>query len=303
MNIVINLDKPVQMSSQQAVTVVKRLLRVKKAGHAGTLDPLATGVLIVCLNEATKITRFLSDLEKEYIVRFKLGERTDTYDSTGKIIDSKDPNSVRAEDIRQVLGKFTGDIQQTPPMYSAVKIDGTPLYKLARQGISVDRPGRNVRIYQLELLSFHRPYADLRVTCSKGTYIRTLCDDIGNVLGTGAHMTSLTRTRVGKFGIEHAVPLTDLRDKKMSYHSMDDALSHLREVILDSESWRKARNGIPVGIPDGNVEMIVDGTCEDVSVPPVGAPKFVRLKNPDYILFGIGLLASNSIKPERILCS
>jgi tRNA pseudouridine55 synthase len=289
MNFVINLDKPVNTTSQQAVVKVKRLLGAKKAGHAGTLDPMATGVLIVCLNEATKITRFLSDLEKEYNVQLKLGERTDTYDATGRIVDTKDPSAVYEENIRNIFGSFTGFIEQIPPMYSAVKIGGNPLYKLARKGISVERPTRGINIYDLELLSYHPPYINARVTCSKGTYIRTLCDDIGNALGTGAHMTALRRTRVGNFRIEDAVALAELPDKKGSFYSMDEALSHLREILLDFDSWQKARNGLPVENPANKAGYRGEWPSQ-----------YVRMKNPEHVLFGIGVHENNSLRIERL---
>ena len=300
MNSIINLDKPAHITSQQAVVKVKRLLSAKKAGHAGTLDPLATGVLIVCLNEATKITRFLSDLEKEYIAQLKLGERTDTYDSTGKIVEKKDPGVLYAEDIHKVLSRFTGCIQQIPPMFSAVKIGGEPLYKLARKGISIERSERSVHIYQLELLSFHHPYVNVSVTCSKGTYIRTLCEDIGNALGTGAHMTALKRTRVGNFRIEDAVSIAELPDKKSVFCSMDEALSHLREIILDHDSWLKAKNGMTVDIPRNVTGTPFKGEHKDICDTSLSGCHYVRLKNPAYVLFGIGILENNALKVERL---
>ena len=175
MNAVINLNKARNVSSQQAVAEVKRLLAIKKAGHAGTLDPLATGILIVCLNEATKIARFLCDLDKEYVVRLKFGERTDTYDATGRIIERKDCIALREAHVREAIRIFLGKTKQVPPMYSAVKIGGTPLYKFARRGIDIERSGRDIQISQIEILSYQSPYLDFRVRCSKGTYIRTLC--------------------------------------------------------------------------------------------------------------------------------
>jgi len=303
MNIVLNLDKPAHITSQQAVVKVKRFLGAKKAGHAGTLDPLATGILIVCLNEATKITRFLSDLDKEYIVQLKLGERTDTLDSTGRITEMKDPGLFHVEDIRAVLDRFTGSIQQTPPMYSAVKIGGEPLYKLARKGIIVDRPDRSVHIRQMELLSFQQPYLNMRVTCSKGTYIRTLCDDIGNLLGTGAHMTALTRTRVGKFKIEDAVSLQNLSDEKNEFYSIDEALSHLEELILDHESSRRVKHGIPVDVTWNDSGQHAEVCETDVRDYVPTEFQYVRMKSPDRILLGIGALENNSLKIERIFQS
>jgi len=285
MNIVINLNKPRAISSQQAVKKVKRLFAARKAGHAGTLDPMATGVLLVCLNEATKITRFLSDLDKEYVVRMKLGERTDTCDSTGRVIEKSDYQSVMETDISRTLSGFTGLVKQTPPMHSAVKIGGRPLYKLARKGIVVSRPERTVTIDRIELLSVNKPYVDLRVVCSKGTYIRTLCDDVGNTLGTGAHMVSLVRTRIGSFRVEDSFSIEDLAHERPSSCSIDSAISHLREIMLDDSSYRKARNGVPIQIENNNLLQ----------------NQYVRLKSPRNMLFGLGKLEDNMVKIERLL--
>jgi len=285
MNIVINLNKPQNVSSQQAVRNVKQLFVARKAGHAGTLDPMATGVLLVCLNEATKITRFLSDLDKEYVVRMKLGERTDTYDSTGKVIGKADYQSVTENDIRHTLAGFTGLIEQTPPMYSAVKIGGRPLYKLARKGIVISRPERTVTIYRIDLLSVDKAYVDLKVVCSKGTYIRTLCDDVGNALGVGAHMVSLVRNRIGVFRIEDSLSMEN-PDREAPYCcSIDSAISHLRQVVLDESSYQKTRNGMPVEI-GGSILL---------------ENQYVRLKSPENVLFGIGKLENSTVKIERLL--
>jgi tRNA pseudouridine55 synthase len=245
-NLVINLNKPKNISSQKAVTKVKHLFAVRKAGHAGTLDPIATGVLIVCLNEATKITRFISDLDKEYMVRLKLGERTDTYDLTGKIIGKTDFSLIKETDIHKVLNNFKGRIKQTPPMHSAIKIGGQPLYKLARLGMNIERPERTVNIYKIDLAFFNPPYLDLRISCSKGTYIRTLCDDIGNALGVGAHMVSLERTRIGRFRIEDSTSIDKVNCNKDACHSIDSAISHLQEIKLDEDSYYKAQNGMSI---------------------------------------------------------
>ncbi len=167
MNLVLNLNKPKNITSQQAVTTVKKIFSSEKAGHAGTLDPIATGVLLVCLNEATKITRFLSELDKEYVACMKLGERTDTYDSTGRIIEKKQIDNIRVGDIEKVLKKFIGEIKQIPPMYSAIKVKGVPLYKLARRGEFIHRRERIVRIYNIEVLDFEVPFVYIRVRCSR----------------------------------------------------------------------------------------------------------------------------------------
>jgi tRNA pseudouridine55 synthase len=285
MNIVINLNKPQDVSSQQAVRKVKKLFAAKKAGHAGTLDPIATGVLLVCLNEATKITRFLSDLDKEYVVRMKLGERTDTYDMTGKVIEKSDYHPVTETDMRHMLDSFTGLIKQTPPMYSAVKIGGRPLYKLARKGIAISRPERTVTIDRIDLLSMNKPYVDLKIVCSKGTYVRTLCDDVGSALGVGAHLVSLVRTRIGAFRIEDSLLIEGLTREAPSCCSIDSAISHLRQVVLDESSYQKARNGMPVEIADN---ILLEN-------------QYVRLKSPGNVLFGVGKLENNTVKIERLL--
>jgi tRNA pseudouridine55 synthase len=286
MDAVINFKKPENISSQNAVTKVKHLFGVRKAGHAGTLDPMATGVLIICLNEATKITRFLSDLDKEYVVRLKLGEKTDTYDSTGSIIEKTPCPSFTEIDLPGVLEHYIGQIKQLPPMYSAIKKNGQPLYKLARMGMTVKRPVRTVAIHSIELIHVHRPYVDLNVQCSKGTYIRTLCDDIGKALGVGAHMVSLERTRIGFFRIEHAVSLEELPSyNKGTYFSIDSALSHLNEILLDKDTYQKARNGRPVNVH-----------CE---TPYTN--QYVRLKDPEKILFGIGKIEGKTVKMIRML--
>lgn len=286
MNVVINFKKPKHISSQTAVTKVKHLFGAQKAGHAGTLDPIATGVLIICLNEATKITRFLSDLDKEYIFRLKLGERTNTYDSTGNIIEQI-PCPVFSEiDILGVLKNFIGRIKQTPPMFSAIKKNGKPLYKLARMGVNIKRPERTVNIYSLELVHLNLPHLDLKVLCSKGTYIRTLCNDIGQALGVGAHMVSLERTSIGCFRIEHAASFEDLKSPRTgSCYSIDSALSHLNEILLDEDAYRKAKDGRPILL---HAERLYSN-------------QYIRLKDPDNILFGIGKVEGGAVKIARLL--
>jgi tRNA pseudouridine55 synthase len=305
MNFVINLNKPKDISSQQAVIKVKKIFAVRKAGHAGTLDPIATGVLLVCLNEATKITGFLSDLDKEYSVRLKLGERTDTYDITGRILEKRDCSSLKEVDIHKVIKNFIGQIKHTPPMYSAIKIGGNPLYKLARRGIEMKIPERTVIIHRIDLMGFNLPHLDLKVSCSKGTYIRTLCDDVGKALGVGGHMVLLERTRIGSFRIEDSISIEELKNKfegssarrimtplsaKDACHSIDSALSHLNEIVLDEDSYRKARNGMPITLSS----LFQRGVWGD-------SGRFVRLKNPENKLFGIGRLENNRIKIERLL--
>ena len=286
MDVVINLNKPKDISSQQVVTKVKKLFGARKAGHAGTLDPIATGVLVICLNQATKISRFLLDLDKEYVVRMKLGEKTDTGDLTGKVLEKRNSLAVKEQDICGVLKNFVGQIKQIPPMYSAIKVRGQPLYKLARMGIEIERPERAINVYQIDLIYFNQPYLDLKVSCSKGTYIRTLCEDIGKALNVGAHMISLARTRIGCFRIEDSVSLDKVRCENNAVYSIDSSLSHLSEVILNEESYHKAKNGTPVIMVTANFPI---------------KQKYVRLKNPENKLFAIGKLGQNRITMERLL--
>lgn len=295
MNIVINLNKPKDISSHQAVTRVKRLFTAKKAGHAGTLDPTATGVLLICLNKATKIARFLSDLDKEYIVSLKLGERTDTYDSSGKITVRCELSSLNLySSIEKVLSRFTGQIEQVPPMYSAIKISGKPLYKLARQGVEIERRPRKINIYSIDILGIDLPYVDIKVVCSKGTYIRTLCHDIGNELGVGAHMHSLVRTRIGNFKINDSASEEEIQIKACAKYSIDLALSHLQEIVFDENAYNKAKNGLPVNI------YLFKTPGKDVS-EKFFSGRYIRLKSPDKRLFGIGKIQDKEIKIERLL--
>ena len=285
MHVIINLNKPPGVTSRQAVTKVQRLLGAKKAGHAGTLDPQATGVLLVCLNEATKVTRFLMDMGKQYKAKIKLGEKTDTYDAEGRVVEKKDISSLSEADLYDVVQSFKGPIKQKPPMYSAVKIGGKTLYKLARQGIEIERPDRAVHIYDIEITSIDLPCFDVAISCSKGTYIRSLCDDIGTKLGTGAHMASLERSAVGEFNISDALSFEDLAAKEEMFCSIDQSLAKLSEIKLGDVDYHKAKNGVKIILEPCN---LYNG-------------EFVRMKDPAGNLFAIGRADSNIISIERLL--
>src|SRR5208283_3882018 len=244
MDLVVQFNKSGNSTSHDAVAAVKKLFKVRKAGHAGTLDPLATGVLLICLNEATKITGYLSDLDKEYIVTAKLGESTDSYDAEGTITrQSAAALAVTRNEVETTLPRFTGEIEQTPPMFSALKMNGKPLYELARKGIEVDRKPRVVLVRSIEIMEFKMPYLRLRVSCSKGTYIRSLCNDIGDALGVGAHVTALARTRIGDFTLENAASIDELPQKREALHTIDDVLKHMPEIRLNSDEYMRAVNG------------------------------------------------------------
>jgi tRNA pseudouridine55 synthase len=286
MDVVVNLDKPEGITSQDAVTVVKRILGAGKAGHAGTLDPMATGVLLVCVGEGTKVARFLLEMEKEYVATMKLGERTDTLDAEGRVSHRVEGFSVDGAEIEAVLGRFRGVIMQTPPMYSAIKVGGKPLYKLARKGIVVERAGREVLISRLELEGVEPPFVTLRVSCSKGTYIRSLCDDIGQALGMGAHMTGLRRVRVGNFIVGDSATPDELPGKKSALHSLDSVLGHLKEVVISPADFMRASNG-------GAVKASNYGSFRD--------EERLRLKGPGGMFFAIGFALGENILVERIL--
>ena len=195
------LDKPQGMSSNDIMQKVKRIFQANKAGHTGALDPLATGMLPICLGEATKFSQFLLDADKRYLVTAKLGERTDTSDAEGQIVETREVK-VKTSEILTALEQFRGNILQVPTMFSALKHNGKPLYEYARQGITVEREARPITIFELNFIEYNAPYLTLEVHCSKGTYIRTLVDDLGEALGCGAHVTMLRRTAVADYPTE-----------------------------------------------------------------------------------------------------
>jgi len=204
------LDKPAGMTSQQAVSNVKRFLGLKKAGHTGTLDPMATGLLVVLFGRSTKLASRFSGLDKEYIAAMELGKTSDTYDSSGTITASGSINGLGQDKIKHVTAGFVGPISQVPPMYSAKKVQGKRLYQYARKNISLIRRPNNVFIRELEIISVNIPHVQLRVVCSSGTYIRSLIHDIGQALGCGAIMTGLRRTRIGSVNISRAVSMSQI---------------------------------------------------------------------------------------------
>ena len=207
---VIILDKPKGITSNRALQRVKRIFNAKKAGHTGSLDPIATGILPICFGKSTKLSNLLLNADKSYIVTARLGIRTDTMDADGKIIASDVVPELSLQDIENYLMQFVGDIEQIPPMYSALKYHGKPLYKLARQGIEVELKPRLVKIYSIKLIAFSNEQVHFEVSCSKGTYIRTLVDDLGLKIGCGAHVVDLRRVSLGPYVITDAVTFDQL---------------------------------------------------------------------------------------------
>lgn len=250
---VLLLDKPVGMSSNDALQKARRLFSAAKAGHTGTLDPLASGLLPLCFGEATKFSADLLDADKAYVAKLKFGISTDSGDAEGQVIATRYVNFGEME-LRAMLPRFSGAIQQVPPMYSALKRDGRPLYELARQGIEVERQPRAVTIHALELLGFSSDEAELRVACSKGTYIRSLAMDLGEALGCGAHLIGLRRTEVGRLHLEQAVTLemlANLEEEKRSQYLLapDALLQNLPRVDLDELACERFMHGNPVAAP------------------------------------------------------
>ena len=211
-NGVVLLDKPAGISSNRALQSLKRLFGAKKAGHGGTLDPFATGLLPVCFGEATKFLRFVLDSEKTYLAALRLGETTSTGDVEGELVSRCDPSGIDKPQVETALSKFIGEQTQVPPMFSALKHDGTPLYALARRGLTVERKPRSIRISSLHLLSLSGRELEIEVACSKGTYVRVLAEDIGAALGCGAHLRALRRTHAGGLNLERAHTLQSMQE-------------------------------------------------------------------------------------------
>lgn len=204
-NDILNINKPEGWTSFDVVKKIRNIVRVKKVGHAGTLDPFATGVLLVCVGRATKRVPELMHLEKEYVARLKFGMVTDTFDRTGTVQETHDVPNFSVERLVDTCQDFCGEIWQLPPMYSAVKVNGQRLYQLARKGLTVEREPRKITVHNIDVVEFDLPSATLRIRCSKGTYIRSLAHDIGRQLGCGALLDALTRTRIGEYRIEEAL--------------------------------------------------------------------------------------------------
>ncbi len=294
------------MTSFQVVALVKRLSGERRVGHAGTLDPLATGVLPICLGQATRDVEFLAEATKTYFAEIELGVATDTYDASGQVTQRGDPSSIDQNQLESGLTSFRGLIRQTPPMYSAVKYHGRPLYELARAGITVERKGRLAQIHRLELIDWNLPVATIEVVCGKGTYIRSLAHDLGQALGCGAHLKSLIRLKYGPFDIRDALSLPQLEgafrrgDWPNLLYPSDFVLHHWPVVVISDEEQEDVRNGRPIAL----VEKA--GVLEGVpSVLPEDLLSAIRCRA--YTLDGrfIGVLRFNSVsrqwQPEKVL--
>ncbi len=283
------LDKPVGITSNQALQTVKHLLQACKAGHTGSLDPIATGLLPLCFGEATKLSQFLLNADKRYWTAFRLGEATTTYDSEGEVTEAH-PVTASRRDVERALRSFVGEIEQIPPMYSAVKRCGKSLYKLARAGLEVERAPRRVAVHEIRLLEFSRERLELEIACSKGTYIRTLAHDLGALLGCGAHVAELRRLAVGCLTLDRAISLSGLETAESlearAEHLLpvDTMLSDVPGVRLTPLATHYLRQGQPV------------------SARHSYAPGWVRLYDDNDRFLGVGqVLDDGRVAPRRLL--
>jgi tRNA pseudouridine55 synthase len=266
---ILNVNKPAGLTSFGAVAAIRKITGEKRTGHAGTLDPLATGVLPVCLGQATRIVEYLQDETKTYQAEIRLGLTTDTYDITGNVIRTADAGAVRREDVETILARFKGTVQQKPPAFSAVKHHGQPLYKLARAGISVEKPDRLVRIDSIRVLDWQPPGFTLEIICGKGTYVRSIAHDLGEVLGCGAVMAGLVRRQVGPFTLDKASTLPEIeaafrRDLGTALlYPLDYFLPSYPALVVSTEQQSVLVHGNPVTFEPGAPEP-ADGTLSRV---------------------------------------
>lgn len=294
-NGILLLDKPAGVSSNAVLQQVKRLFFAKKAGHTGSLDPIATGLLPICLGEATKVSAYLLDANKGYQVTIKLGQTTATGDIEGEVTSSHPVPVLSQPGLEQVLSSFIGEIDQVPPMYSALKKDGQPLYKLARQGIEVERQARRVTIHSIELTALRVDEIDLEVICSKGTYIRTLSEDIGEKLGCGGHVKALRRTLTEPFRLADAVSMAQLESvrKEDTFESLDDLLLPIDTAL---QSWPQ------VSLNKDMANYLRHGQA--VLVPKAPTKGLVKLYGYEDEFLGVGhILDDGRVAPKRLICA
>lgn len=232
---IILVNKPSGMTSHDVVNKLRRILKTKKVGHCGTLDPDATGVLVVCVNKATKVLQFLTSESKEYVATLSLGTSTDTYDASGKIIETKEFPALDNNEIVACFNNFIGSQEQKPPIYSAIKVNGKKLYEYARAGEQVEVPTRSVTVNHLEILQIENNLIKFKVGCSKGTYIRSLCYDLAKALGYPGHMKDLIRTKSGNFSLENCFTLEQIENGEYTTVSLEEALNSYQQLVVDDE--------------------------------------------------------------------
>lgn len=280
----LNIDKPTGMTSHDVVNRIRKLSEIRRVGHAGTLDPLATGVLLLCIGRATRLVEYLVGHRKSYVATVRLGQATDTYDADGQIVAQNAIHTSPIE-IEQALPQFRGRIQQKAPVYSAIKRGGQPLYKLARQGKDVEPPLREVSIYDLQLLQWEEPFLQLNVVSSAGTYIRSLAHDLGEVLGCGGHITALRRTAVADFSVDQAIPLADLAKDNWTQQLQpsDTAVQHLARLDLAEQDAQRVRFGQRLPRQEDHPDA-----------------SLVRLYEPGGQFIGIATARENTWQPHKI---
>lgn len=287
---VLNVNKPAGMTSHDVVQRVRRLLKEKRVGHTGTLDPSATGVLVLCVGKATRIAQYLEAGDKEYQAVMRLGVTTDTLDADGKVLETRFHPPLDRGLVMEVLQKFTGIIMQTPPAYSAIKVQGVPSYKLARQGKAEPLKARQVQIHSIDMTGYEHPFISLSVGCSKGVYIRTLCADIGETLGCGAHLTSLVRTRSGTFSLADSILLEGLTELKENTPGndllipLDQALSDIPAVTVGDEASRRILHGNSVEAPSAGTQQ----------------QGLVRVHDREGKLIALARETGGAVKPETV---
>lgn len=292
LNGIIVINKPKNYTSHDVVAKVKKLLNIKKVGHTGTLDPNATGVLPLLLNSGTKLSKYLIEHDKEYEVTLKLGIRTDTLDGEGKVLEKKEVDRKMLENTKQtekVLNSFTGKQTQVPPMYSAIKVKGKKLYEYARKGENVEVQPRQIEIYNIELqkVDIKKQEIEFKVQCSKGTYIRTLCEDIATKLGTIGYMKELNRTKVGKFGLEEAITIEKLEEYIENKKYEDLNIITMEELLKEKEK---------IVLNEKNLEMFLNG----VKIKIENKTGIYRIYNENKQFIGTGVVQENKLKRDVI---
>ncbi len=284
---IVNVNKPLGITSHDVVYRLRKILGIKKIGHTGTLDPDASGVLPMCVGKGTKLAEYLTATDKCYMAQMTLGAFTDTQDASGEVLQSFEVN-VTEEEIRAAVGQFVGEIMQVPPMFSAIKINGKKLYELAREGKTVEREARKVFINDIEIKSIdmEKHTVDMLVSCSKGTYIRTLCNDIGLMLGCGGYMSALERTKSGRFDIERALTLEEIEKmasvKDFSFiEPIGEVLCEYDKIILAEKNAKRLRNGIKIsveGLEENKTYRVFDEQGMFLALAEKQGGQFVVLK-------------------------
>lgn len=295
MNGILLIDKPRGMTSHDVVDFVRRQTGVRRVGHTGTLDPAATGLLVLCIGPATRLSEFLTGLDKVYEGEMRLGVVTDSYDLDGKVLEERPvPPELCSGEIKTAFNRFTGSIEQLPPMVSAVKVGGERLYKKARKGEVVEREPRTVHVFEFELLEFASPCVRFRLRCSSGTYARALCHDVGEILGCGAALAALTRTKVGRYTLDDAASTVELDGRA----AVEQRIIPVERALLMAE----------VVVKREAVETVMSGGAllpRDLDKPAVGQKGWVQIKGPDGDLLALGELQSDAnglrVQPRRVL--